>query len=71
MRAFLNADGHTPALEFSALLALVAFVGALQLSIAVAQTLGVSGGVVGVVGVRVPRLAGLPQKKRSLPVMMP
>jgi len=41
MRAFLNADGHTPALEFSALLALVAFVGALQLSIAVAQTLGV------------------------------
>ena len=41
MRAFLNADGHTPALEFSALLALVTFVAALQLSIAVAQTLGV------------------------------
>ncbi len=41
MRAFLNADGHTPTLEFSALLALVAFVGALQLSIAVAETLGV------------------------------
>ena len=41
MRAFLNADGHTPALEFSALLALLTFVAALQISIAVAETLGV------------------------------